>query len=182
MSDSDDESNETYESITVTNPFADESLFGAPLTESAMLDLAKTTDRLTENLTEDINRLGIDARETSRMVDAFGNINQEKLFESISEMESMLGDATETLAEFPVEPITPPPSALVEPASPTSPKQKKVELSAEEAEQVLEESGAMVRCDDCGHPYLQVNAHRMLTNEGGERLCGRCRDASRGVQ
>lgn len=177
-----DDRNDTSESA-VTNPFATGSLFEAALTDFDMTELATATTGLSEDLPEAINRMEMPNEEVAQIVEDLGRIQREELLESISAPASCLDGVREAFENHSVEPIATPPTAAIETPTPTpSPKRQRLELSPEEAKQLLEESGAVVNCNGCERSYLKANAHRMSTNEGGERLCGRCRDAFRGIQ
>lgn len=181
MPGSEDDRNDTSESA-VMNPFATESLLEAAVPDFDMTEIETITAGLAEDLPEAIDRIAISNEEAAQIVEDFGRIQREELLESISEPASCVDGVREAFENYSVEPITTPPTAAIETSTPAAPKRERLELSPEEAKQLLEESGAMVSCDGCGHSYLKANAHRMITNEGGERLCGRCRDAFRGIQ
>lgn len=184
MSGPDEDCNDPSESTTVTNPFAKESPFEAALADFDNSEFVRVTDELATSLTEEIRKWEMIGQSASQILEAFGEVPRERLIHSLSEMDSGLDEVREMIKDLPNEPSTHMSQAAINPPTPAVPKKtkKRPELSTEEAEELLEDSGVMVTCDGCGHPYLQVNAHRMLTNEGGKRLCGRCRDASRGIQ
>lgn len=182
MPGTEDERNDTSES-GVTNPFSTESLFEAALTDFNMTELATATTGLAEDLPEAINRMAMPNEEVAQIVEDLGRNQREELLKSISAPASCLDGVREAFENHSVEPIATPPTAAIETPTPTpSPKRERLELSPEEVNQLLEEIGAIVICDGCERPYLKENAHRMSTNEGGDRLCGRCRDAFRGIQ